>query len=131
MKKFAILSAAVVGALLLLAAGPLRPAFAADSYGTLDSTVVTVSTSMQTGATKILSATNNAEAFVVLFASGTAGATSEEFVIGSVVGLSTNPASGSFRIPVNQVFTLYDYKGPLWAISTGSTPLNVSVLRKR
>lgn len=118
-----------VGGLLLLAAGSLRPVFA-ENYRVMDSTTVSVSSSMVTGATKVLSATNN-PAFVVLYVPATAGVTGEQVAIGSDTSVSTNTTSGYFRIPVNTLFTLHEWQGPLYAIAVGTSPLNVSVLRKR
>ena len=129
MKKFKTLSLAFVGASLLSVAGPLRPAFA-ESYVTLDSTTVNISSSMITGATQLLAATNN-PAYVALYAPATASVTGEKVCIGPTSSVSTNTTSGSFRFPVNTVFELRDYKGPLWAIAEGTTPVKVSVLRKR
>jgi len=126
-KRKKLLVGFVVG-LLLLAAGPLRPAFA-ENYTVLDSTTIAVSTSMVTGATKLLSS-NSYSGFVLIWATST-DTTNDRLVLGSVSGLSTTTAGGFFQFPMNTVLPLNEYEGPLWAICIGSTPPNVSVLRKR
>jgi hypothetical protein len=85
---------------------------------------------MITGATRIL-APANSSAFVCLYATATGGITGETVVIGSSVSVSTSATAGSFRFPVNTFFDLGEYKGPLYAIAVGTTPINVSVMRKK
>lgn len=124
----------VVLAVLALCAGAVGPVYA----GWLDSgftavdtcTVVNVSTSMQTGATQLLNAVPNG-GYVLLFPKATGGITGEYLALDDSVNVSTAATGGSFQVPTGSLFTFADYSGPLWALAVGTTPVKVSVIRKR
>lgn len=139
-KTFKTLSFVIVGALLLTAAGPLRPAFGAcrgTSFGT--KTLVSVSTT-PASPTTILAPTQGAcqEVKLLLLWSGSGTKPNGEYLLLSDTssGFSTSVTTGTFRIPAgnstNEFLDLGEYAGPLYGVIVGTTSAQaVSVVRKK
>lgn len=139
-KSFKTLSFVSAAVLLLLGAGPLRPAFGAcrgTSFGS--KTMVSVSTTVASPTT-ILSVTQGAcqEVKLMLVWSGSGTKPNGEYLLlsDSASGFSNVASTGTFRIPAgnlaNEFFDLGEYAGPLYGVVIGTTSAqNVAVLRKK
>lgn len=141
MKKFKSLSFVVAVALLLLGAGPLRPAFA-DCDGSTFLTRAMVSVSTTPASPTTIFATSGPGPMscvqIMLHWSGSGTYPNSEFLLlsESSTGFSTSGSTGTFRLPAGQrpsdFFNLGGYRGPLYGVVIGTTsPMNVSVLRKK
>lgn len=141
MKKFKSLSFVVVGSLLLLAAGPLRPAFAdCDGSTFVTKAMVAVSTTPASPTTLLATSAPGPVSCVqiMLHWSGAGTYPNSEFLLlsDSSSGFSTSATTGTIRIPAGQrpsdFLDLGQWRGPLYGVVIGTTSAqNVSVLRKK
>lgn len=139
MKKFRKLRYVVAGALLLLAAGPLRPAFAwFDSTYLETASMVAVSTTPTLPTTILAATAGGANVKLMLNWSGSGTYPNSEYLLisSNSTGISTQATNGTIRIPAGQrpsdFIDLGDYKGPIYGVVLGTTSAqNVSVLRKK
>lgn len=142
MKKFKTFPFAFVVALLLLAAGPPRPAFA-DCRGAYMETasMVLVSTTVALP-TRLLNSTDGQPCVDILLNwSGTGTKPNNEFLLvqTSSFGFSSSASTGTVRIPagnsMSDAYSFGEYRGQLWAVVIGTTGAGVAptvaVIRKK
>lgn len=134
MKKFKTLSFIVAAASLLIGAGPLR-SVCAGTYFDVASIVMVSSTTAQPST--LLAPGNQAEADVRILCTQLNQVGETILIRSSSTGFSTSLTTGTARIPclpntVQQLdFFIDDYRGPLYAITTSTYPIPVSIWRKK
>ncbi len=136
MTKSKMLRNVFAAALLLFAAGPLRPAFGWTYLET--NTQVAVSTTITTPTTLIAASNWSAEVGILPIWSGAGTKPNSEYLLlsSSLTGFSNVASTGTARVAAGSLESdrlwLTNYSGPLYAVAIGTTTaINVSVIRKK
>lgn len=136
MKKIKALSFAFGVALLLLVVGPLCPARAGTGTYMDISQQVLVSTN-PASPTTLIAATQSAYADIRIICNQYSNAGENVLIQSSSAGFSTSITTGTARIPclpstVQQIdYMITDYRGAIYAITTSTYQIPISVWRKR
>lgn len=133
MKKLKTLSIAFVGALLLLAAGPLRPAFA--GFVSLSSSTIVAVSSQTASPTTLLPAQQGSASHVEIWCHKFAN-DGEFITIQSVsTGFSLSASTGTARLYCPAVtanrspLILENYVGPIYSVNGSTYTLPTNVMR--
>ncbi len=137
MRKIKMLSAVIVGASLLLAAGPLRSARAWFSATYLETSAIVNVSSQTASPSTLVATTGGPTATVEIWCHQFANSGETVLLKSASTGFSVSSTTGTARIlctstsTITEHLILEDYAGPVYAVANATYTIPVNVIRKR